>query len=80
VTQAECKPLVIGPVDRRNGLSRENEQANTHNELAEYRPAPARVKTALPQRIIRPSSPSSRTGSDTSRTCLSAPKTRMLPV
>ncbi|GAA3633141.1 hypothetical protein GCM10022420_002250 [Streptomyces iranensis] len=45
VTHAECLPLVIGPVDRRNGLSRENEQANTHNELAEYRPAPTRVKT-----------------------------------
>ncbi|CAG6391519.1 hypothetical protein SCOCK_120155 [Actinacidiphila cocklensis] len=31
-TQPVCLPLVIGPVDRRKGPSREIEQANTHNE------------------------------------------------
>ncbi|GGR23677.1 hypothetical protein GCM10010219_30520 [Streptomyces netropsis] len=44
-TQPEYLPLVIGPVDKRKGPSRENDQANTHNELADYRPAPIRVKT-----------------------------------
>jgi hypothetical protein len=42
-------PLVIGPVDRRKGPSREIEQANTHNEPQEYLSAAARVKTP-PQR------------------------------
>ncbi|SDO38751.1 hypothetical protein SAMN05216259_109241 [Actinacidiphila guanduensis] len=38
-------PLVIGPVDRRKGLSREIEQANTHNSIAGYPWPPWRVKT-----------------------------------
>jgi hypothetical protein len=35
VTQTACWSLVIGPVDRCKGVSRENEQANTHNEPEE---------------------------------------------
>ncbi len=38
-------PLVIGPVDRRKGPSREIEQANTHNKPRGYPGAPGRVKT-----------------------------------
>lgn len=44
-------PLSIGPADLRKGPSRENDQANTHNEPEEYPGAPTRVKT-------RPRSPS----------------------
>jgi len=57
VTHSECLPLVIGPVNRRNGHSRENEQANTHNELAEYRPAPTGVKTPPPAVTRSPTGP-----------------------
>src|SRR5689334_4627122 len=45
-------PLVFGPADRRKGLSRENEQANTHNELAEYPASTVRVKTR-PDALVR---------------------------
>ncbi|GGP91139.1 hypothetical protein GCM10010249_06430 [Streptomyces roseolilacinus] len=56
VTQTECRSLVIGPVDRRNGLSREIEQASTHNKPEEYAASPTRVKmtprtTPLPKDI-----------------------------
>jgi hypothetical protein len=50
VTQTACWSLVIGPVDRCKGPSRENEQANTHNELQEYRPAPDGSKRACTTR------------------------------
>ena len=43
------QPLVIGPVGRRKGLSREIEQANTHNDIAEYPGEPWRVKTPVPR-------------------------------
>ena len=54
VTQTACWSLVIGPVDRCKGPSRENEQANTHNELAEYLRAPGRVKTGVPGPVPDP--------------------------
>ncbi len=45
MTQPDRPPLAIGRRDRRKGPSREIEQANTHNELAEYRAVPSGVKT-----------------------------------
>ncbi len=91
MTQPDRPPLVIGLVDRRKGPSREIEQANTHNELAEYRPAPGRVKTrpeppyehgratpspGRPGYRFRATRRSSQTGSGVSRTRPSCPKTR----
>lgn len=81
-------PLVIGPVDRRKGPSREIEQANTHNEPAEYPRSPARVKTPPVRRRgparrpgavryrARATLRSSHTGCGASLTTPSEPKTR----
>ncbi|CAM5668655.1 hypothetical protein SHIRM173S_06815 [Streptomyces hirsutus] len=49
VTHTACRSLVIGPVDRCKGPSRENEQANTHNKHAEYPCSAGRVKTSPPR-------------------------------
>jgi len=43
-----CRPLVTAPGNLRKGLSRENDQANTHNEVQEYSRRPTRVKTSDP--------------------------------
>ncbi|EDY50863.1 hypothetical protein SSCG_03891 [Streptomyces clavuligerus] len=86
-TQPGCRPLVIGPVDRRKGPSREIEQANTHNEAEHYPRTAGRVKTicragphrapALTERYrARCTRRSSQTGSRVSRTTPSEPKTR----
>src|SRR6266540_419302 len=47
VTHTARWSLVIGPVDRCKGPSRENEQANTHNEHAAYLRWAGRVKTGV---------------------------------
>ncbi|GGO53407.1 hypothetical protein GCM10012286_60780 [Streptomyces lasiicapitis] len=47
-TMPVCEPLVTAPGNLRKGPSRENDQANTHNELEEYPPCPVRVKTGPP--------------------------------